>query len=234
MQLSASELANNLRRVEERIADAAARVGRDPADVTLVTVTKTRSLDEVRAVIEAGAMDLGENYAQELEAKAEALADAKVRWHAIGHVQTNKVRKLVGLVHLVHSVDSLRLAEEIDRRAAAAGRQVPVLLQVNVSGEESKFGLAPEVVLPLAREVAGMGAARLAGLMTMPPYSADPEDSRPHFVALRELRDRLVSAGVPADRLHHLSMGMTGDFEVAVEEGATLVRVGTAIFGPRG
>lgn len=234
MQLSVSELANNLRRVEERIADAAARVGRDPADVTLVTVTKTRSLDEVRAVIEAGAMDLGENYAQELEAKAEALADAKVRWHAIGHVQTNKVRKLVGLVHLVHSVDSLRLAKEIDLRAGAAGRGLPVLLQVNVSGEESKFGLAPEEVLPLAREVAGMGAARLAGLMTMPPYSADPEDSRPHFVALRELRDRLVSAGVPADRLHHLSMGMTGDFEVAVEEGATLVRVGTAIFGPRG
>lgn len=231
--MSAREIADNLRRVRERIAAAAERVGRDPSEVTLVVVTKTRGLDEVRSAVDAGATDLGENYVQELEAKAEALADMDVRWHAIGHLQTNKVRKLAGFVHLVHSVDSLRLAEEIDRRAAAAGRQVPVLVQVNVSGEESKFGLAPAQVLPLAREVGGLSAARLAGLMTMPPYSDDPEASRPHFVRLRELRDRLVEAGIPAERLRELSMGMTGDFEVAVEEGATLVRVGTAIFGPR-
>lgn len=231
--MSAREIADNLRRVQERIAAAAERVGRDPSEVTLVAVTKTRGLDEVRAVIEAGATDLGENYAQELEAKAEALADMEVRWHAIGHLQTNKVRKLAGFIHLVHSVDSLRLAEEIDRRAAAAGRQVPMLVQVNVSGEKSKFGLAPAQALSLAREMGELNAARLAGLMTMPPYSDDPETSRPHFVALRELRDRLVEAGIPAERLRELSMGMTGDFEVAVEEGATLVRVGTAIFGPR-
>lgn len=231
--MSVRTIADNLRRVQERIAAAAERAGRDPAGVTLVTVTKTRSLDEVRAAVEAGATDLGENYVQELEAKAEALADLDVRWHAIGHIQTNKVRKLVGLVHLVHSVDSLRLAREIERRAAAAGLRVPVLLQVNVSGEESKFGVAPAEVPALAQALVELEAAWLVGLMTMPPYSTDPEDSRPHFVHLRELRDRLVDGGIPAERLQHLSMGMTGDFEVAVEEGATLVRVGTAIFGPR-
>jgi pyridoxal phosphate enzyme (YggS family) len=227
------DIAKNLAEVRGKIAKAAERAGRDPDDVTLVTVTKTRSLGEIEAAIEAGARDLGENYVQEMEEKAGALP-AELRWHAIGHLQTNKVRKIAGFVNLVHSVDSLRLAREIAKRAEAAGRQVGILLQVNLSGEESKSGIEEaDQVAELARDMADLAHAPLAGLMTMPPWSEDPEDNRRYFRALRELRDRLVDDAVPAEKLRHLSMGMTGDFEVAVEEGATLVRVGTAIFGPR-
>lgn len=219
--------------MRRRIVSAAERAERDPADVVLVAVTKTRGLDEIRAAVEAGATDLGENYVQEMEEKAQALDDPSIRWHAIGHLQTNKVRTLAPFVSLIHSVDSVRVAREIDRRAAAAERALPVLVQVNVSGEESKFGVETEQVLPLAREVAGLESCRLVGLMTMPPYCEDPEDNRPYFVSLRTIRERLIDHGIPAEKLRQLSMGMTCDFEVAVEEGATLVRVGTAIFGPR-
>lgn len=228
-----AQIADNLREVRQRIADAAERVGRDPAEVNLVAVTKTRSVDEIRAAVEAGAKDLGENYVQELEEKAGALAEEDVRWHAIGHLQTNKVRRIADFVALIHSVDSVRVAREIDGRADAAGRQVPVLLQVNVSGEESKFGVGPEAVDALARELAELRNARLLGLMTMPPYCEDPEGNRGHFVALRELRDELVERGIAEESMRHLSMGMTCDYETAVEEGSTFVRVGTAIFGPR-
>ncbi len=228
-----AQIADNLHEVEQRIADAAERAGRDPADVNLVTVTKTRTIDEIRAAIEAGARDLGENYVQELEEKAELLGGEDVRWHAIGHLQTNKIRKIADIVALIHSVDSPRVAREIDRRAELAGRQVPVLLQVNVSGEESKFGIDDDHAHALASEVAHLSNARLMGLMTMPPYSEDPEENRGYFVALRELRDRLVDGGIPDESMRHLSMGMTCDYETAVEEGATFVRVGTAIFGPR-
>ncbi len=228
-----SQIADNLGKVRGRIVDAAERAGREAGDVHLVTVTKTRSLDEIRAAVDAGAADLGENYAQEMMEKAEALADEKVRWHAIGHLQTNKVRGIVPFVSLVHSIDSQRVGRELDKRAAAAQREVPFLLQVNVSGEASKFGLAAEEALPLAKSLAELEHSRLVGLMTMPPYCEDPEENRPYFVRLRELRERLVDDGVAAEHLRHLSMGMTCDFEVAVEEGATLVRVGSAIFGPR-
>jgi pyridoxal phosphate enzyme (YggS family) len=227
------QIADNLHEVQQRIAGAAERADRDPADVKLVAVTKTRTLDEIRAAVDAGATDLGENYVQELEEKAEALADLDVRWHAIGHLQTNKVRKIAGLVSLIHSVDSLRLAREIDRRARAEGRQVPVLLQTNISDEESKFGVAADEALALAAELVGLESVALVGLMTMPPWCEDPEGNRPYFVALRQLRDRLVERGVAAESMRHLSMGMTCDYETAVEEGATFVRVGTAIFGPR-
>jgi len=227
------QIADNLQRVRQRIAAAAERVGRDPGEVTLVAVSKTRSMDEVRAAVEAGAGDLGENYAQEMAEKAEALGEADVRWHTIGHLQTNKVRIIADFVNLVHSVDSLRLGREMSNRAAAAGREIPFLLQANVSREESKFGVVEEDACTLAGELAGLESCRLVGLMTMPPYCEDPEENRPYFVALKELRDRLINRGVPAERMRHLSMGMTCDFEVAVEEGATLVRVGTAIFGPR-
>jgi len=231
--LSYEEIADNLRRVQDQIAAAAERAGRDAAEVTLVVVTKTRGLDEVRAAVAAGAVDLGENYVQEMEAKAQALAHAEVRWHAIGHLQTNKVRKVAPFVSLVHSVDSARVARELDARASAGGRRVPFLLQVNVSGEDSKFGVGVEAAEALALEVRGLTSARLVGLMTMPPYVEDPEANRPHFQRLREVRERLVAAGVPEADLRQLSMGMSGDFAVAVEEGATLVRVGTAIFGSR-
>ncbi|MFW6156434.1 MAG: YggS family pyridoxal phosphate-dependent enzyme [Armatimonadota bacterium] len=226
-------IAKNLQQVRERIADAAERAGRDPAQVNLVAVTKTRSVDEIRAVIEAGARDLGENYVQEMEEKAEALAGEDIRWHAIGHLQTNKVRKIADFVSLAHSVDSPRVAREIDKRAGAAGREVPALIQVNVSGEESKFGVDEEKAYALAAEFGELEHARLMGLMTMPPYCEDPEGNRPYFIALRELRDRLVDRGIPDESMRHLSMGMTCDYETAVEEGATIVRVGTAIFGPR-
>lgn len=228
-----SQIADNLREVQQRIADAAERADRDPADVNLVAVTKTRTFDEIRAAIDAGARDLGENYVQELEEKAEALAGTDVRWHAIGHLQTNKVRKIADFVALIHSVDSPRVAREIDKRAGAAGRQVPVLLQANVSGEESKFGVAEDEARALAQQLVTLENARLIGLMTMPPYCEDPEGNRPYFIELRDLRDRLVERGIPAECMRHLSMGMTCDFETAVEEGATFVRVGTAIFGPR-
>ena len=231
--MTRDEIADNLRTVRERIAAAAARAGRDASEVTLVVVTKTRGLDEVRVAVQAGATDLGENYVQELVAKARELGDAGVRWHAIGHLQTNKVRQVVPVVSLIHSLDSLRLAEEIERRAGAAGRTIPALVQVNVAGEDSKFGVDEAGLMDLAPRVMELQSVRLAGLMTMPPFVEEGEDNRRYFARVRELRDDLVTRGIPADSLRELSMGMTSDYEVAVEEGATLVRVGTAIFGPR-
>jgi len=231
--LTRDEIADNLRTVRERIAAAAARAGRDASEVTLVVVTKTRGLDEVRVAVQAGATDLGENYVQELVAKARELGDDGVRWHAIGHLQTNKVRQVVPVVSLIHSLDSLRLAEEIERRAGAAGRTIPALVQVNVAGEDSKFGVDEAGLMDLAPRVMELQSVRLAGLMTMPPFVEEGEDNRRYFARVRELRDDLVTRGIPADSLRELSMGMTSDYEVAVEESATLVRVGTAIFGPR-
>lgn len=229
-----TKIGDNLERVRDRIARAAEKAGRDPEDVTLVAVTKTRSLEEIRSAVEAGAVDLGENYTAEMQEKAEALGDTGLRWHAIGHLQTNKVRQIADFVSLIHSVDSLRLCEEISRRAGAVGRVQPVLIQVNLSGEESKFGVGAQEAYALAIELQRLENTRLAGLMTMPPWCENPEENRPYFIELRRLRDRLTAEGVAAESLRHLSMGMTCDYGVAVEEGATVVRVGTAIFGPRG
>jgi len=231
--LSRSEIADNLHLVQSRIADAAVRVGRNPDDVALVTVTKTRGLEEIEAVIEAGATDLGENYVQEMVAKAEQMPGAPVTWHAIGHLQSKKARQVAPVVSVLHSVDSLKLALEMDKRAEAAGREVLALIQVNVAGEETKFGVDEAGLFDLAPQLVELDNARLAGLMTMPPYADDADASRPHFARLRLLREELIERGISAHRLGHLSMGMTSDYEVAVEEGATLVRVGTAIFGPR-
>ncbi len=233
MQLQDTRIAANLARVRERIQAAAERSGRDPQRVTLVVVTKTRTLEEIRAAVEAGAADLGENYVQELVAKARELGGAPVRWHAIGHVQTNKVRMLAPVVSLVHSLDSLKLAQELDRRAEAAGRKIPALIQVNVAGEETKFGVNEAGLFELAPQVAQLRHLQLVGLMTIPPFAEDGEANRRHFARLRELAEELIGQGLPPECMSELSMGMTSDFEVAVEEGATLVRVGTAIFGPR-
>lgn len=227
------DIADNLRRVQDRIAEAADRVGRDADEVNVIAVTKTRPLDEIRAAVDAGATDLGENYVQEMVEKAEALECREARWHAIGHLQTNKVRDIADFVSLIHSVDSVRVGEEIDRRAEEAGRPILFLLQVNVSGEDSKFGVPPEEAPALAHQLEQLDHSQLIGLMTMPPYCEEPDENRPYFVRLRQLRDELIESGIDAERLRHLSMGMTCDFEVAVEEGATFVRVGTAIFGPR-
>jgi pyridoxal phosphate enzyme (YggS family) len=209
-----------------RIAAAAARAGRDPREVTLVCVTKTVAPATVRAAASAGATDFGENRMQEARRKLDALSDLACRWHFIGQLQTNKVKFLANRFRLVHSVDRPALAREIDRRAREIGHVQAVLVQVNVAGEAGKAGVPPEEAGDLCRFVRGLPGLRLEGLMTVAPEAPDPEDVRPVFRALRALRDRLVPGGA-------LSMGMSGDFEVGVEEGATLVRVGRAIFGPR-
>ncbi len=221
--------------VRERLASACARSGRSITEVTLIAATKTRTVQEVAAVLAAGVTDLGENYVQELLAKRTAIdrqGGLSVSWHIIGHLQRNKVKYVVPGVALIHSLDSLRLAQEIDRQAARAERRQPVLLEVNIAGEDSKTGVAPAQVGALAAEVAQLPHLELQGLMCMPPYSHDPEASRPHFQALAALAE-LLAANLPPGAMRHLSMGMSGDYEVAAEEGATLVRLGKVLFGPR-
>lgn len=222
----------NLAEVQARIAAAEARAGRSKGSVTLVAVTKTVGPEAVRALWEAGARDFGENRVQELLRKVHALPDLPVRWHMIGSVQTNKAAKLlqVGGLSMVHSLDSLHLAEALSKAAARAGRNVEALVEVNVSGESSKHGLSPSAVGEMLRAAGRLERLRIVGLMTMAPYSEDPEQARPVFAALRELKESLQE-GMPQNvELKHLSMGMSGDFEVAIEEGADIVRVGTALF----
>lgn len=229
---------SNWEAVVQRARAAALRAGRDPRQVTIVAVTKTHPAEIAAAAVRAGITDLGENYVQEMLAKQEQVdaevGPGKVRWHFIGHLQRNKAKYLVGRCHLVHSVDSSELASELDRRAAKAGVRQAVLIEVNVAGEASKFGVAPEGVVQIARQVAALEHLELQGLMTVEPLVEDAEACRPVFRRLRELAEECVEAGLPAEAMRHLSMGMTQDFEVAIEEGATIVRVGTAIFGPRG
>jgi len=223
----------NIDRVRERIAAACGRAGRRPEDVTLVAVTKTFPPEQVREAVRAGIRDIGENYVQELLPKREALAGEDVRWHFIGHLQSNKVRSVAGWVTMVHALESLSLARELDARAAGAGRIIDTLVEVNTTGEDSKYGIAPDQVLPFVRSLEGFGHIRLCGLMTIGPFLPDPEGSRPMFRQLRELREILSRQRQQNLEAVHLSMGMTGDFEVAVEEGATLLRIGTALFGSR-
>ena len=219
------------------MAAAAARAGRNPDEVTLVAVSKTMPLEAIRAAWLAGQRVFGENRVQEAIEKAslwrERWPGDPISWHLIGHLQTNKVRDVVGAFDLVHSVDSLRLATALDQRARATGAVVPVLLEVHLSGEASKFGIEPDEVLPTVAAMRGLAGLRIGGLMTIAPYGTPGEAARPYFRALRALRDRLRAAA-PDSTLSDLSMGMTEDFEVAIEEGATLVRVGRAIFGERG
>ena len=219
--------------MRRRIAAAAARAGRDPAAVGLVAVTKDVPLDAVAAAVASGVTDIGENRYQEARSKIAALAGRPVRWHFIGHLQRNKVKYVVECFNIIHSLDSLELAVEIDRRAQAtsgAGR-VPVLVEVNVGGEATKFGVAPEGAVELVLRAAALPGLDVQGLMTIAPQAGDPEAARLHFRRLRLLAAAVPGAGGPV--LRHLSMGMSDDFEVAVEEGATLVRVGRAIFGAR-
>jgi PLP dependent protein len=223
------ELRGRLERVRERIARAAERAGRDTSEVTLVAVSKTFPDDVVRNAVEAGATDLGENRAQELKAKVSALGNV-AKWHFVGPLQTNKVRVVVGAAALIHSVDRPALAEAIARRAGSLDLVQDVLIEVNLSGEAAKHGIGAKEAVELARAVQALDHVNLTGVMTMAPFSDDPETSRPFFRQLARLRDEVV-AEVPGAIA--LSMGMSRDFEVGVEEGATLVRVGEAIFGSR-
>ncbi len=221
-------IAENLRSVRDRIEQAARKAGRNGSDVTLVTVTKTRSVAETREAVAAGATELGENYVQEAEAKFCELGRA-ARWHMIGHLQSNKARHAVEVFDLIHSVDGEGLAREIGRRAELLGKTIDALVEVRISGEATKSGVAPEDALGLVERISGIEGIRVCGLMGMAPFVSDPEETRPYFDKLRELWDKL-----PDEQRLYLSMGMTQDFEVAIEEGSNMVRIGTAIFGPRG
>ena len=226
-------IANRLTEVRSRMAAAARSAGRDPASIQLIAVSKTFPLDLVRAAYAAGQRDFGENRVQEALEKVQASPDLRIRWHLIGHLQSNKARKAAAAFAMIQSVDSLDLLQKLDLAAVEAGAAPDLLIQVDLAGEATKSGVSPAEVPPLLEAAAALRAARVTGLMTLPPYPKDPEESRPWFRRLRELRDEWLRSGVPADMLRELSMGMSGDFEVAVQEGSTIVRVGTAIFGRR-
>ncbi len=226
-------LRDRLADVRARIARAAGRAHRDPAAIRLVAVSKTFSAEYVRAAAADGQVDFGENKVQDALVKMDATADLPIRWHLVGHLQTNKAKKVGARFDVVQSVDGPELLAKLDEAAGAAGRQLDVLVQVDMAGEATKHG-APESDLDAIFAAARQSAhARIRGLMLLPPAVENPEDARPYFRALRDLRARLIARGVDADQLGELSMGMSHDFEVAVEEGATIVRVGTAIFGSR-
>jgi PLP dependent protein len=227
------EVPQRLARVRERIAEAASRAGRKPDDVRLIAVSKTHPIEAVRAAFDAGQRDFGENKVQEALQKIAQAADMGIRWHLIGHLQSNKARKAAQAAGAIHAIDSIELLKKVDQAASEAGRTIDVLIQVDLALEDTKFGAPVGDVRSIVDAAAGCTAARLTGLMLLPPLVANPEDARPWFAELRTLRDEMVAAGAPADRLRELSMGMSHDFEVAIAEGATMVRVGTAIFGER-
>jgi pyridoxal phosphate enzyme (YggS family) len=226
------EFVERIRRVRSQVELAAARSGRSADDVTIVAVSKTVAAEQVALAYQLGLKVFGENRVQEARAKIAALPYPLIRWHLIGHLQTNKVARAVELFHLIESVDSLRLAEAIERSAAAHERIVPVLLQVNVAGEASKEGVSAATLPVLAEGVLALPHVQVRGLMTIAPYTTEPEEVRPVFRRLRELRDGLRER-LPQGAWSELSMGMSGDFVVAIEEGATMVRIGRALFGER-
>jgi pyridoxal phosphate enzyme (YggS family) len=226
-------IADRLTGVRARIDAAARSAGRDPSSVRLIAVSKTFPIEAVRAAFEAGQHDFGENRVQEALQKIERSTDLTIRWHLLGHLQTNKARKAVRAFATIQSVDGVELLERLDRAAVEAECSPELLIQVDLAGEATKFGASPSEVPRLFEAAAACRAARVVGLMTLPPAPETPEDARPWFRRLRELRDQWQASGIPADMLRELSMGMSGDFEVAVQEGATMVRVGTSIFGSR-
>ncbi|MBT1075200.1 YggS family pyridoxal phosphate-dependent enzyme [Geobacter grbiciae] len=225
-------IASNLIHLQERIAVAARRAGRDPESVRLVAVSKTKPAEAVEDAARAGQRLFGENYVQEFTAKAGEVREP-VEWHFIGALQSNKVRQIAGLVTMIHSVDRLSLAQEIERQWAKLDTTCDVLIQVNIAGEATKSGTTAGELLTLVREVALLPHLRVRGLMTMPPFFDDPEGARPYFRELKRLAGVVAAAGIPGVVMDELSMGMSGDFEAAVEEGATLVRIGTSLFGER-
>ena len=227
-----SSIAENLLWIKERMAEAAIRSGRAPDSVNIVGVTKTVDVDRIKEAVSAGLLILGENYVQEARDKIKEFG-TRVSWHFVGRLQTNNAKYAVKLVDMIQTVDSIKLAQELNRRAQPLGRIVPIIIQVNLASEVSKGGVQPAECLSLIKQVSALENLQIRGLMTMPPFFDQPERARPFFAQLRELSREIAEAQVPGVEMNELSMGMSGDFETAIEEGATLIRVGTAIFGKR-
>ena len=227
------DLRARLDRVRERIARAAGRAGRDPSSVRLVAISKTFPSTDIRAAAAAGHLDFGENKVQEALRKMDETADLPLIWHLVGHLQSNKARRAGGRFDVIHSVDSADLVRRLEETAVASGRTIRLLVQVDLADEATKHGVTPAALQPIFDAAQACQAVQIRGLMLLPPAVSDPELARPYFLAARKLRDELVGRGVPASMLSELSMGMSQDFEVAVEEGSTMVRIGSAIFGSR-
>jgi pyridoxal phosphate enzyme (YggS family) len=228
-----SDIHARLSAVRARVARAAETAHRDPQTICLVAVSKTFDVSRVRAAAVEGQLDFGENRVQEALQKIDQARDLRLRWHLVGHLQSNKARKAAAEFAWIHSIDSAELVNRVDAAAAEAGTRPLLLVQVDLAGEATKHGARPETLEEIFAAARECRAARVAGLMILPPFFDDPEQTRPYFRRLRLLRDGLAAKGVPAEMLAHLSMGMSHDFEVAIEEGATIIRVGTAIFGER-
>ena len=232
MEKYISGVVDNFLSVNERIEEAAVRVGRNPEEIKLVAVSKTVGIEKIRDAISAGAALFGENYVQDAKKKIEEIGH-EVEWHMIGHLQSNKAKQAINLFNMIQSVDRISLAKEIDRRAKQSGKRISILVQINISGEATKSGVEQEHAVSLVSGIANLANVKIEGLMTMPPYSADPEYARKYFRSLKHLREEIEGRKFANVSMKELSMGMTNDFEVAIEEGATIIRVGTAIFGKR-
>lgn len=225
-------LRDNLRLVEDRIAQACIRAGRDRSEVTLIAVSKTKPVEMLSEIYQEGVRDFGENKPQEIKEKYPQLPN-DIRWHMIGHLQRNKIKYIIDSVCMIHSVDSLRLAEAIDQEAAKHGIVMPVLVEVNIAGEESKYGIMPQEAEAFVRQISTLSHIHTEGLMTIAPFTDNPENNRIYFRDLKKLLVDIKAKNIDNVNMCNLSMGMTGDYEVAIEEGATMVRVGTGIFGER-
>lgn len=228
-----SRITDNIDHVEKKIAEACERAGRPRESVQLIAVSKTKPVPDLMEALNYGHNVFGENKVQEIRDKVEAMGTDGIHWHMIGHLQANKVKYLIGVVDLIHSVDNDKLAAEIEKQAAKHDVVMDVLCEVNMAGEETKFGLKPEETMDFVKRISELPHLKVRGLMTIAPYTEDPESNRVYFKGLRELKDRINAEHIPGVDMDTLSMGMTGDYEVAIEEGATLVRVGTGIFGER-
>lgn len=226
-------IAQNVEILKNRIQEACSRVGRKPEEVLLLGVTKTFGAEKISEACEAGLSDFGENYVQELNEKRAQLLDKQIRWHFIGHLQSNKVKYIAEYIHLIQSVDNERLAEEIHKRAEKANRTIDILVEVHTTDEATKFGVVPSQTVEFVKQISKYDRLRVQGLMTMGPFSDDPNDSRPSFQQVADLKKNIEQEGIEHVAMRHLSMGMTHDFEVGIEEGATIIRIGTAIFGKR-
>jgi len=225
-----SNIESNLKKVNEAIDKSARKTNRTLDDIVLVVVTKTRTIEEIKEVYQCGHRIIGENRIQEAESKFRYLKELNLEWHLVGHLQRNKVKDAINIFSMIHSVDSLRLAEEINNRCEQKNIRMNILLEINVSGEETKYGFKPDEIIPALKIISEMKNVNAMGLMTMAPFEANPEDTRPVFRQLRELRDGIIEQNIPNVKMKYLSMGMTNDYTVAIEEGANMVRIGTAIF----